>query len=55
MLDLDQNGQLDYHEIVGVLQKRMLLGQGNKEDELKEAVKNNLGFVLSKVKEFTGM
>jgi len=37
MLDIDGNGQLDHDEIIGVLHKRINLGQG-KEDQLKESI-----------------
>ena len=37
LLDLDDNGQLDHDEVIGVLEERMMLGQG-REAELKEAI-----------------
>ena len=37
LLDLDDNGQLDQDEVLGILEERMLLGQG-REAEIKEAI-----------------
>ena len=34
VLDLDDNGQLDHDEIIGILEERMMLGQG-REAEIK--------------------
>jgi len=39
VMDLDGNGNLDYNEIMGVLEGRLLLGQGQ-EDQLKEALQS---------------
>jgi len=56
-MDLDGNGQLDYEEIMGVLEGRLLLGQG-KEDEIKQAIQSGgkkiYSFVRELVKETTG-
>lgn len=40
LLDLDDNGQLDHDEVIGVLEKRMMLGHG-REAELKEAISSS--------------
>jgi hypothetical protein len=37
LLDLDDNGQLDHDEVVGVLEERQMLGQG-RDAEIKEAI-----------------
>ena len=41
LLDLDDNGQLDHDEVIGVLEERMMLGQG-REAELKEAISGGM-------------
>jgi hypothetical protein len=37
LLDLDDNGQLDQDEVIGILEERMMLGQG-REAEIKQAI-----------------
>lgn len=41
LLDLDDNGQLDHDEVVGVLEERQMLGQG-REAEIKEAINSSV-------------
>jgi hypothetical protein len=41
LLDLDDNGQLDQDEVLGILEERMLLGQG-REAEIKEAINSQV-------------
>ncbi len=41
LLDLDDNGQLDHDEVIGVLEERMMLGQG-RETEFKEAINSGV-------------
>ncbi len=50
LLDLDDNGQLDHDEVVGVLEDRMMLGQG-REAELKEAINSGVQKGLSWIKQ----
>ena len=54
MLDLDKNGALDHNEILGVLNKRVNLGQG-KESEVKDQVKSQLSGIISMLREKTGL
>lgn len=55
VMDLDGNGNLDYGEIMGVLEGRLLLGQGQ-EDQLKEAIQSGskkvVDFVRDLVKDY---
>jgi len=41
LLDLDDNGQLDHDEVVGVLEERQMLGQG-RDAEIKEAINSSV-------------
>ena len=41
LLDLDDNGQLDQDEVIGILEERMMLGQG-REAEIKQAINTNV-------------
>lgn len=50
LLDLDGNGQLDHDEVIGVLDQRMLLGQG-KEHELREAIESGVKKGISWLRE----
>jgi hypothetical protein len=38
---LDDNGQLDHDEVVGVLEERQMLGQG-RDAEIKEAINSSV-------------
>ena len=50
LLDLDDNGQLDHDEVIGVLEERMMLGQG-REAELKEAISGGMKKGISWLKD----
>lgn len=50
ILDLDNSGNLEQEEIVGVLDERQLLGQG-KQDELKQNLSNGYNKVMEMIKE----
>ena len=50
LLDLDDNGQLDQDEVIGILEERMMLGQG-REAEIKEAINTTVEKGLKWIKQ----
>ena len=50
LLDLDDNGQLDHDEVIGVLEERMMLGQG-RDAEIKEAINSGFKKTFSWIKD----